>query len=796
MKTEREIRELVSRMTLEEKAAFVSGRDFWHTEDLPRLEIPSVMVSDGPHGLRKQSDEADHLGVNDSIEAVCFPAACATACTFDREMMREMGTVLGKECQAENVSTLLGPAVCIKRSPLCGRNFEYVSEDPFVAGELSAAYIQGVQSQNVGTSIKHFAANNQEHERMNSSSDADERTLREIYLPAFETAVKKAQPWTVMCSYNRINGTYASQDPWLLTEVLRDDWGFEGLVMSDWGAVSDRVEGLWAGMDLEMPGSNGTNDAEIIRAVQDGSLPEDVLDESVARILTWIFKYADNRQQEKMDLAADHDASEKFAERCVVLLKNDEQALPLKKEENIALIGGFASAPRYQGGGSSHINTKRVVSAVSVADRFGKVTFAEGFSKDLDVYEEDKAAEALAAAKAADKIVVFAGLPDLFESEGYDREHMRLPDCQNRLVGELIETGKPVIVVLHNGSPVEMPWVSEVKGIVEGYLLGEGSGEALMKVLYGEVNPGGKLAESFPLRLQDNPSYLTFGGKNKHVPYQEGIFVGYRYYDSKEMPVLFPFGYGLSYTSFSYSNLRLEKMPVPEEKILLDFLEGEEAEAVILAEEETVSEEAARVSVPADGTGTITPDDLLLVSVDITNTGDREGREVVQLYVSDKTGAAIRPVHELKGFESVSLKPGETKTVTMELNFRSFAWFDMEEEDWCARNGKYELQVGKSSRDIVMTAEVEMTESQEFLPEAEMNVMMGDLLDCPKTQGFVKEYLEKFSDGFLGESASDDFEEMAKKMMDYMPLRSFRSFVGLTNDELRKLVYTLRKYVE
>lgn len=490
-------------MTLEEKAGMCSGLDFWNLKNVDRLGIPSVMVSDGPHGLRKQDENGDHLGLNESIKAVCFPPACLSACSFDRELMTEFGQVIGKEAQANDISVILGPAVNIKRSPLCGRNFEYYSEDPCLAGEAAAAFIRGVQSQHVGTSVKHFAANNQEFNRMSNSSEVDERTLREIYFPAFETAVKKSRPYTVMCSYNRINGTYASEDPWLLTDILRDEWGFEGYVMSDWGAVNDRVEALKAGLDLEMPSAGGVTDQEIIKAVRDGTLEEAILDRAVERILRISFRYLDNKKKPPFTLESDHDFACRIAEQSMVLLKNEE-VLPLKEEEKIAFIGGFAKTPRFQGGGSSHINSFRVSSALeavsSIETAAGNVTYAEGFGVDQDVYDETLAAEAIEAARQADKAVIFAGLPESFESESYDRAHMRLPDCQNRLISEIIKVQPKTIVVLHNGSPVEMPWLSDVKGILEAYLGGQAVGEAEVRLLYGKVNPSGKLAETIPCK--------------------------------------------------------------------------------------------------------------------------------------------------------------------------------------------------------------------------------------------------------------------------------------------------------
>ena len=457
-----DIKALISQLTLEEKAGLCSGADFWHTKAVERLGIPASMVSDGPHGLRKQDDKVDHLGVNDSIKAVCFPAASATAASFDKAMLTRMGEAIGDSCQHEGLSVVLGPAVNIKRSPLCGRNFEYFSEDPYLAGKLSAAFIHGVQSRNVGTSIKHFAANSQEHRRMSSSSEVDERTLREIYLPAFETAVKEEQPWTVMCSYNRLNGVFASENPWLLTDVLRKEWGFEGYVVSDWGAVSDRVAGLAAGLDLEMPSSGGINDKKIVEAVRSGKLDEAVVDQAVERILNIIFRFTENAKPDTpWDKEAQHQLAAEIAADCMVLLKNDDKILPLRKEDTVAFIGEFADKPRFQGGGSSHINCFRTTSALEAAAGL-PVLYAQGYSATKDAATEEQIAEAVAAAKKAKIAIVFAGLPDVYESEGYDRTHMRMPECQNRVIEAVASANPNTVVVLHNGSPVEMPWIGKV----------------------------------------------------------------------------------------------------------------------------------------------------------------------------------------------------------------------------------------------------------------------------------------------------------------------------------------------
>ena len=750
---ERDVKEIVRQMTLEEKAGMCSGKDFWHLKSVERLGIPEVMVSDGPHGLRKQAENGDHLGINESIKAVCFPAACATACSFDRDLLEEMGAALGTECQAENVSVLLGPAVNIKRSPLCGRNFEYFSEDPYLAGQMAKAHITGVQKEGVGTSIKHFAANNQEYHRMSASSEVDERTLREIYLAAFETPVKEAKPKTVMCSYNRINGVFASENPWLLDEVLRKEWGYEGYVMSDWGAVNDRVPGLKAGLELEMPASGGETDRQIVEAVKNGTLKEEVLDQAVERILNVIIDYVDHRKDAVFDMEKDHALAEKVETESMVLLKNDG-ILPLKKGVRAAFIGVFAKTPRYQGGGSSHINSFRVTGALEAAEKMADLTYAEGYRLKEDVIDEVLVAEAVEAAKSAEVAVIFAGLPDAFESEGYDRTHMRMPDSQNYLIHEVCKVQPNVVVVLHNGSPVEMPWAEEVSGILEAYLGGQGVGTAEVRILFGEANPCGKLAETIPYKLSDNPSYLNFPGDGETVAYREGIFVGYRYYDRKEMAVRYPFGYGLSYTEFSYSNLQLDKSSMKDT-------------------------------------------DTLTVSVDITNTGKRAGKEIVQLYVADRTGSADRPVRELKNFAKVSLEPGETETVRMELNKRSFAWYNVKLHDWYAASGTYEIQIGKSSREIVLCDTVELTTDVKVPMEIHKNTTVGQLLRNPDMAQVLQEALSEMMStmGAGGGEASTEAisPEMIRGMMESMPLRGLRSFAGMSEEALNRLVEKLRE---
>ena len=715
------IKELVSKMTLEEKASLCSGLDFWHTKGVERLGIPSEMVSDGPHGLRKQDDKADHLGINDSIQAVCFPAGCATASSFNRELVTKLGETLGEECQAENVSAILGPAMNIKRSPLCGRNFEYYSEDPLVSTEMAGALVHGVQSKHIGTSPKHFMANNQEYHRLTSSSEMDERTMREIYLASFEGMVKKEKPWTIMNAYNKLNGTYLCENKEMLTDVLRREWGFDGYVMTDWGAMNDRVEALKAGCNLEMPSCEGATDAEIVAAVQDGTLDESVLDKSCEEYLNVIFKYEENRDKNAVfQHEKDHETAREIEEECIVLLKNEDALLPLSADKKVAFIGKYAEKPRYQGGGSSHINSFKTESAMDAVEFLATVkkeniTFAKGFDDVEDKVDEALAAKAVEAAANADVAVIFAGLPDSFESEGYDRKHLGMPNCQNALIEAVAEAQPNTIVVLHNGAPVEMPWLGKVKAVLEAYLGGQAVGGAVVNVLYGNANPSGRLAETFPLRIQDTPCYLNYGGEHDKSVYSEGIFVGYRYYTSKEMEVLFPFGYGLSYTTFSYGNLTVDKK---------EFKESEK----------------------------------LLVSVDVTNTGACTGKEVVQLYVAPKGGTIIRPVRELKAFEKTELAPGETKTVTFELDSRAYAYWNTEIHDWHVETGAYEIQICRNAQEVLLSEEVQV-ESETILPKVyTLNSTMGEIMADPKGKAILEQAMGEM-EGMDGESTEEQMHD-------------------------------------
>ncbi|MBQ8724112.1 MAG: glycoside hydrolase family 3 C-terminal domain-containing protein, partial [Oscillospiraceae bacterium] len=579
------------------------------------------------------------------------------------------------------------------------------------------------------------------HRRMSSSSCMDERTAREIYLAAFEGAIREAKPWTVMCSYNRINGTYAADDKNALTDILRGEWGFDGYVVSDWGAVSDRCTALEAGMDLEMPSSFGFRDAEIVQAVKDGRLSEEVLDTAVERVLTILDRHLSGRDENAVfDRDADHELSRAVAEECMVLLKNEDSLLPLDKNESIAFIGAFAENPRFQGGGSSHINSHKVESALKYVKSKGyNVTYAKGYEAESNEPDEALIAEAVKAAQNADKAVVFAGLPDSFESEGFDRSHMRMPDCQNRLISEIAKANPNTIVVLHNGSPVEMPWIDEVKGILEAYLAGQASGGAAVNILFGDVNPSGHLAETFPIKLEDNPSYLSFFGEGDYAPYREGVFVGYRYYSTKKMPVLFPFGHGLSYTSFDISDIKTDK-------------------------------------------ASYTDKDTVKVSVNVTNTGKRAGKQVVQLYVlPEKNEFVIRPAMELRAYEKVFLEAGETKTVTFTLDRRSFSYYDEVIHDWCVPAGDYTIAAGNSSANLTAQTTVHI-DGRKYIPmEITQDTLLGDMLHIDGVMDVLKPYLGAF--GQDSGSADEDAmgagtQEMLEAMMRYMPIRNLVPFGG------------------
>lgn len=654
-------KELVKKMTLEEKAGLLSGKDFWHLKGIERLGLKSIMVTDGPHGLRKQAGNSDHLGLNDSVPSTSFPTASATACSFDTALLRRMGEALGEKCVSEEVAAILGPGINIKRSPLCGRNFEYFSEDPYLAGELATSLIQGIQSKGIGTSLKHYAVNNQESSRMTVDSQVDERALREIYLAGFEIAVKKGKPWTVMASYNKVNGTYACANKYLLTDILRKEWGFDGIVVSDWGAVNDRVDDVSAGMDLEMPGTNTDSDDEVVAAVKNGSLSLDEVDLCAERVVEFVLKGMEPKATPKNTNKEHNELARDIAAKSAVLLKNDASILPICPTAKIAVIGEMAKKPRYQGAGSSRINPAYLDNAFDALNAAGaNVTYAEGYRLDAKQTDTSLQAAACQLAKESDVVLVFAGLPDEYESEGFDRTTLSMPESHTKLLEAVADVNPNTIVILELGAPIVMPWKDKVKGILLMYLAGQAGGAAAADLLLGRVNPSGKLAETFPMNLEDNSSYPYFPGTSKSVQYRESIYVGYRYYDTAKKPVNYPFGYGLSYTTFEYANLTVEEIQPYHYR----------------------------------------------VAMEITNTGKEDGAEIVQLYVHHKSSSIFRAEKELKGFAKIFLTAGETKKVEIALDQRSFSYYNTEARSWCVEGGGYDLIVGASSTDLRLHTEI------------------------------------------------------------------------------------------
>jgi beta-glucosidase len=721
-----DIEKIMRELTLEEKSGLCSGADFSHTKAVERLNIPALMMCDGPHGLRKQESGADHLGLNTSIETVGYPTASALAASFDRDVLRRLGEALGEECQAENVAMLLGPGINIKRSPLCGRNFEYFSEDPCLAGELAAAYIEALQSKGIAACVKHYAANNQETLRMSGNSVVDERTLHEIYLPAFEAAVKKGKTRGIMCAYNAVNGTFCAENKILLTDILRKDWGFNGLVVTDWGAIKDRVTGILAGIDLEMPGGAPESAAEIVEAIQSGRLDGKALDNAVRNVINFVNDSLEKRRPNAViDRAKNMELSADLEKECAVLLKNDKAVLPLRKSAGIAFIGEFAEKPRFQGGGSSFINVPHPVGALEAAKDLAIISYTQGY--DPKATEDDAALvnKAVQAAKNADTAVIFAGLP--YETEGVDRKTLALPINQNILIEAVAAAQPNTVVVLHTGAPISLPWIDKVAAVLCVHLGGANVGTATTALLFGDANPSGKLAETWPLKPEDNPSYLNFPGEDGVAVYHEGIYVGYRYYDKKRMAVLFPFGYGLSYTAFEYSDLRLEK-----EKI--------------------------------------TDAETLTVTCKVKNTGAVSGKEVVQLYVRDIESEVSRPVRELNGFIKVSLNPGEEKEAAFTLDKRSFAYFETKIHGWHVESGMFAVEIGASSRDIRLSAQVEVTSLTELPILFTRNTPVGFLQKTVKGRAFMEQLMATAplnrDDALqvLGEDSTEMIQAMAREM--------------------------------
>lgn len=673
---------LVSKMTLEEKAGLCSGQDCWKLKAVERLGLESIMVSDGPHGLRKQLGEQDNMGVGESVPAVCFPTASALACSFDRELAYEVGKAIAEECLQEGVSVVLGPGVNQKRSPLCGRNFEYFSEDPTLSGEMAVSMINGIQSQGIGSSLKHFAVNNQEKRRMTISAVVDDRTLRETYLKAFEIAVKKGKPWTVMCAYNRLNGEYCSENEDLLNHILRDEWGFEGLVMSDWGAVNDRALGVKTGLDLEMPGSNGINDAKIVSAVKNKTLSEQDLDKASCKVTELILLGMENRKREyQYNSQVHHQLAMKASEQSAVLLKNENHILPGNLTQKAAVIGAFAKIPRYQGAGSSKIVPIKIDNAYDAFQLKGlDFTYSEGYpvrSARKEIDEQKKTAlimEACEAAKGKDIVYLFAGLPEGYESEGFDRENMSMPQIHNDLIEAVTASNPNVVVILIGGAPMELPWLNKVKGLLLTYLGGEGCGTAAVNLLLGDAVPCGKLAETWPISLFDAPAQKYYPGGRNTVEYRESIYIGYRYYEAAGKKVQFPFGYGLSYTSFTYDGLIIDK-------------------------------EYCNYG------------DQFTITFQVTNNGTRAAKETVLIFVAHKNELVFLPEKELREFVKISLEPGETKQVTVDLDTKTFGYYNVLIHDWYAESGDYEVMVGSSSDQCCLKSHIRLISPTQPQPD-------------------------------------------------------------------------------
>jgi beta-glucosidase len=748
------IKEILSQLTLEEKASLCEGLNFWMTHSYVDKGVPSLFMADGPHGLRKQDvEKSDHMGLNESETSVCYPTGATVACSWDRELLEMMGDCLGQQALQAGVDILLGPAINIKRSPLCGRNFEYYSEDPLLSGELAAAFVQGVQKNGVAACLKHFCANNQETRRKSVNSIVDERTLREIYLLSFEIPVLKGGALAVMSAYNKVNGVYPAEHHWLGQRVLRGEWGFNGVYLTDWGAMDEIVPSIRAGLGLQMPGNGGYTTKKIIEAVRGGELSESELDEVVAYLLYVINKLHELRstaagEGHKADLEQYHNLARKIASESMVLLKNEEGILPLRASANIAVIGEMAAVPRYQGSGSSHVNPYKLTSPLEEMRKVAPgIKYAPGYTEEGT--SEALLAEAVEVARQGDTVVVFVGLPSAYESEAYDRTHMQMPEYHNALVEQIAQVNSNVVVVLMNGSPVEMPWVAKVRGILEAYLGGEATGSAITEILFGKVNPSGKLAETFPRKLEDNPSYLNFPGELDRVEYREGVFVGYRYYEKKRISPLFAFGHGLSYTTFEYSDLRLDRTEINDT-------------------------------------------DFLGVSFRVKNTGNLPGKEIVQLYVASQAGQVIRPEKELKEFAKIHLEPGEEKTVRFELGKRAFAYFDVELEDWHVLSGVYTICVGAASNDIRLTEQVKVISTTSIKRRISRNTLLKDIMAEPILKEVMQPVLEGIKEHLPFNLGKMDIrrDRLAQALLDNMTLNSLAAYVGepLSDEVLRETI--------
>lgn len=741
----KKIDKLVSQMTLEEKALLTSGRDAWSTQPIERLDIPYIWMADGPHGLRR-APTTDTWGYGNQAPATCFPTASALSASWDMDLMHEVGAALGVESNALGVDLLLGPGINIKRSPLAGRNFEYFSEDPLLSGKLGAAYINGVQSQGVGATAKHYVANNVETQRMWANSNLDDRTLNEIYMPPFEIAVKEGQPWSVMACYNRVQGIYGTESLQLLTDKLKNEWGFKGFVVSDWDAVVDRVQGIRAGMHLEMPGKPARiTNKMVVEAVKNNELDEQQLDSIVKDLLRIVFM-GQNTQDKFGDQNLDqhHQLARKVAAEAITLLKNSEKLLPVDtaKYKKIAVLGEFAVNPRYQGNGSSQVKPTKLDKFIDIVrDEYGEDTefvYSAGYSLAND--DDISLVEAAAAVAAdADFALVMAGLPLSYESEGIDRTHIDLPPSHNKLISAVAKVQPNTAIILTNGSAIAMPWIDQVSAVLETWLGGQAGAGAIADAVFGKVNPSGKLAETFPVRLEDTPAYLNFPGEDGQVIYGERMFVGYRYYDKRNIEPLFPFGHGLSYTEFAYSDLKLSATE-------------------------------------------LTDKDQLQVSLTVSNTGKVTGKEVIQLYVADPESSVQRPTKELKAFDKIELKPGESKEVSFTLNKRDFSYYSKVYNRWLAESGKFEILIGSSSRDIRLQGSLTLSNTEKLNYKMSNFSFFSEFWSNPQLKPLLIAFMPNWIKAMTPEGKPVE-EAKIEDFLQQQPLIKFPYFTGGEVDE-------------
>ena len=744
------INDIINKMTIDEKVQLLTGKTFWTTFPIERVNIPSIFLADGPHGIRKVIHH-DIFAIK-GIESICYPTAPALASSWNIDLIKRLGEALGEECLSLDVQILLGPGVNQKRSPLCGRNFEYFSEDPVLTGEIGTAFVNGVQSKGVGTSLKHFALNNQEYERFLSDSIVDERTMREIYLAGFELIVKNAQPMTIMCAYNKINGIQASENSFLLRDILKNEWGFKGFVVSDWMASNNKVDSIRNGLDLEMPTKNQFRDEEVINAIKNGVLDEKIIDDALRRVLTVIFRTYESRKDiGPYDKENHHQLAREIASESMVLLKNENNILPLdlEKIKKIAILGDFALNPRYQGAGSSQITlTKLDIPFDCIKSEIGdkiELVYSQGYNSDN--IDDGLIQEAVSVSKESDVAIIFAGLPPSYETEGKDREHMDMPPSHNKLINEVCNVQKNTIVILSNGSSITMPWINHPSAVIEAWLTGQAFGSSIVDILTGEINPSGKLSETFPIKLEDNPSFTNFGDRN--VLYGEGVFVGYRYYEKRKIKPLFPFGYGLSYTTFEYTNMSISK-------------------------------------------DTITNKMDLDVYITVKNTGLRKGKEIIQVYVRDIHSRIIRPIKELKAFKKIRLNVGEEKRIQFTLKERDFAYWDPKYKTWIVESGEFEILVGSSSEDIRLSKIISMESDQQLNIPLTRYSLLKEIFAHPDGKNLFEQMIKESTHSDTNKNFIENLNKMDMGLFD-LPLNKIIDYLFLGKITYEKIDLLISK---